>query len=127
MKPLLFYSCLLLGLAACKKETEDPAGVSIRVRNGSAYPFTSLVVNTSGGENNYGALAVGQSSDYAPFTRAYGYAAVKATINGAEVSFMPHDYVGETPLKPGQYTYVVEVVNQANGTPHYLLVKLERP
>lgn len=127
MRPLLFYSCLLLGLAACKKETEAPTGVSIRVRNGSAYHFTSLVVNTSGGENSYGALGPGQSSDYAAFTRAYSYAAVKATINGTEVSFQPYDYVGETTLKPGQYTYVVDVVNQANGTPHYLLIGLEWP
>jgi hypothetical protein len=127
MKPFLFYCGLLLGLAACQKEKAPATGVSIRVRNDSAYAFTSLAVNTSGGENSYGALGPGQSSDYAPFARAYSYAAVKATLNGAEVSFLPYDYVGETPLQPGRYTYVVDVVNQANGTPHYLLIRLERP
>jgi hypothetical protein len=128
MNLLLICSSLVLGLSSCKKEQEAPDGVSIRVHNGSTYSFTALIVGTSGGENSYGALGPGQSSEYAPFSRAYSYAHVKATINGAEVEFLPHDYVGAKPLKPGgQYTYVVDVVNQASGTPHYLLVRLETP
>lgn len=128
MKSLLLYFCLLLGLSSCKKEAEVPAGVSIRVRNGSASPFTALLVNTSGGENSYGALAPGQESAYYPFARAYRYASMKATVNGAEVWFQPYDYVGEEPLKPGgRYTYVVEVVNDASGTAHYLRIRLETP
>jgi hypothetical protein len=126
-RPLL-YSCLVLGLYSCKKEADASAGVSIRVRNESSYPFTAVLVNTSGGENSYGSLRPGQNSDYHSFAKAYSYAYVKATVNGQDVLFQPVDYVGETPLQPGgQYTYAVDVVNSANGAAQYLRVRLVVP
>ena len=128
LKSLLIFSCLVLGLSSCKKE-EGSDGVLIRVRNGSTYSFTALVVQNSrqGGLASYGALAPGQISGYTPHTEAYSYSYAKATINGKDVSFVPDDYVGEKLLEPGRYTYVVEVINQADGTPKSLWVRLERP
>jgi hypothetical protein len=109
MRALLLCLCACLCLLSCKKE--DPEGVSIRVRNASQYSFENIVVNTTGGENNYGTVSAGQSSDYKYFTKAYGYGYVKLTSQGEELQIIPIDYVGESLLAPGRYTYALDVVD----------------
>ncbi|RSK24355.1 hypothetical protein [Hymenobacter metallilatus] len=110
---LLCLCCIGLLHLSCKKETADE--VRIRVKNTSAYRFDAAYVNTNGGENDYGSLNAGQVSEYATYRTAYSYAYIKVTINGQELRWQPIDYVGETPLQPGNYTYVVDVVDLASG------------
>ncbi|UYZ63364.1 hypothetical protein [Hymenobacter weizhouensis] len=114
MKHRLLLLCLsLLGLlhTACKKEGSDE--VRIQVKNASGYRFERVYVDTSGGEKEYGSLAPSQKSDYATYTVAFNYAYIKVVVNGQELTWQPIDYVGETPLKPGKYTYVVGVQDLA--------------
>ncbi|RSK47758.1 hypothetical protein [Hymenobacter rigui] len=116
MKQLILLLCLcIVSLlhTSCKKE--DSGEIRIRVKNASSYRFESVYVNTSGGENEYGPLAAKQVSDYAVYKGAYNYAYIKVVINGREMSLQPTDYVGETPLDPGKYTYVVDVEDLSNG------------
>ncbi|WBA40146.1 hypothetical protein [Hymenobacter canadensis] len=115
MKNLLLILGLLLSCAACKKEDDaTPGGVSIRVRNTSPFAFESVLVNTSDGENSYGQLAAGQSTDYKSFASAYRYAYVRVLVNGQEVVWQPIDYVGEQKLADGKYTYVLGIEDLAN-------------
>jgi hypothetical protein len=115
MKNMLLFLLLLMGVTACKKDADAaPDGVLIRVRNASPYAFESVYVNTSGGENTYGQVAAGQSSDYKLFANAYSYAYIKVSANGQEVVWQPIDYVGEKPLEPGRYTYVLGIDDLAN-------------
>lgn len=128
MKSLLFALLFCLGFCclSCNKSNDlEPQGVVIRVQNASTYQFETVYVNTSGGENNYGTLRAGASSSYlGGYTKAYSYAYIKVVINGEELVLQPIDYVGETPLKAGNYTYVVNVVDFAQRR---LSLKLERP
>lgn len=111
----LLLLCLLLGCAACQKDdAASPEGVAIRVRNVSPYTFESVYVNTSGGENTYGRLPTGQTTGYKSFARAYRYAYVRVLINGQQVTWQPIDYVGETQLADGNYTYVLSIPDLAN-------------
>ncbi|NVO85336.1 hypothetical protein [Hymenobacter terrestris] len=110
---------LLLGLGSllhisCKKE--PAAGeVLIRVKNASSYQFQSVQVIAPGGENSYGALGTGEETAYAAYPTAYKYAYVKVLIDGQEFVFQPIDYVGEAPLGPGKYAYVLSVANITQG------------
>ena len=128
MKPLLLRAGLLLalGLPACTKETA-PGGVFLRVRNASSSPFTALVVRLPAGTTSYGALGPGQSSEYHPFAQAYRYAAVEATVANEDLRHQPYDYVGEEPLAPGRYTYVLDVEANASGQGRHLSLRLENP
>jgi hypothetical protein len=111
---LLLCLCIVSLLhTSCKKEGPDE--IRIRVKNASSYRFESVYVNTSGGENRYGALVTKQVSDYAVYKGAYNYAYIKVMINGREMLLRPTDYVGETPLDPGKYTYVVDVEDLSDG------------
>jgi hypothetical protein len=127
MKATLLCLGIGLSLFSCKKEDAMSPGsgdIFIRVRNASQYPFDDIVVNTSGGENKYSTVAAGQKSDYKAFTKAYKYAYVKLNTQGQDLGIQPIDYVGETPLQPGHYTYALDVTT---GNPRRLTITLETP
>lgn len=116
MKQLILLLCLCmvsLPHTSCKKDDADE--IRIRVKNASSYRFERVYVNTSGGENEYGSLSTQQASDYAVYKAAFNYAYIRVVINGQKLSFQPKDYVGETPLKAGNYTYVVGVDDLSGG------------
>jgi hypothetical protein len=127
MKAALLCLGVGLSLFSCKKEdaTSPSSGnIFIRVRNASQYQFDDIFVNTSGGENKYGTVAAGQKSDYKAFTKAYKYAYIKLNAQGQALGIQPIDYVGETPLQPGRYTYALDVTS---GNPQRLTITLETP
>jgi hypothetical protein len=127
MRYLLLCLCACLSLFACKKEDAGAErDIFIRVSNASQYQFDNIVVKAPGGENTYGTVAAGQKSDYKQFTQAYRYAYIKVTAQGQDLVLQPFDYVGETPLTPGQYTYVLDVIN-GNQNQNQLTIRLEKP
>jgi hypothetical protein len=99
----------LSGVGACS----DPAGptgtVLIRVVNASPFAFDEVVVGFPSQNESYGSLAVGAVTQYRPVTQAYRYANVRVSSGGKTVVQQPIDYVGETPLAPGRYSYVIEM------------------
>ena len=102
----LFLSVLMQG---CNKE-----GLWIRVENNSTMTYNNVRVNPAGNEINFGDLAPGERSAYKQFEMAYRYAYVKLIIEGKEYILQPIDYVGETPLSDGQYTYIIGVADLEN-------------
>lgn len=125
MRNRLILLCLSLASflgASCQKDSETD-DVLIRVRNSSQYRMEQIYVNTSGGANEYGTLRVSEDSEYKVFSKAYSYAYVRMVVNGKEVSVQPTDYVGETPLEPGKYTYVLDVTDVNAGRLSLTLVR----
>ena len=94
----------LLALAAC-----DPAdGPSmIRIHNVSTYEYQELEV----GDELYGTLGPDAYTEYREYPIAYRYNYVRLTITGDEFVLQPIDYVGETPLGPGNFTYEIDVAD----------------
>lgn len=128
MRTLLLCLCVCLSLSSCKKDDaasgSGSGDIFIRVRNASQYQFDNIIVTSPGGQNRYGTVAAGQSSDYKAFSHAYRYAQINLAIPGQSLQLLPTDYVGETPLQPGRYTYAVDVTT---GNPRRLTISLEKP
>lgn len=83
MRKIIFISALLLLAVSCKKIDKEPLGpTDIRIRNLTDLTMTELTVNTSGGENNYGTVGAGGTTDYFRFEKAYPKANISAIING---------------------------------------------
>lgn len=111
MKNVIFLLLpVLMFLHGCsKKDTAENEAILIRIKNAGTFNYENVVVNTGGGENNYGNLLSGQTSEYKEFASAYRYAYIRLEINGQTALLQPTDYVGETPLEDGKYTYEVSV------------------
>ena len=95
-------------LSACSKENHQ-GDIQIRLSNISEYDFENIRVNTSTGDVSYGFLESGESSAYKSFELAYRYAFIELSADGNTYTLQPIDYVGETPLDKGAYTYQLDL------------------
>lgn len=82
---------------------------NIRIKNISFFDFDEVEVVAPSGIANYGAVAVQATSGYQSFTEAYRYASIKVTVDDKDYVLQPFDYVGESPLGVGNFTYIIDV------------------
>lgn len=114
---ILQSSLVVVVLALCLGCTSasGPAdGVEIRVANQSGVDFERLDVTFPSGKVEYGRLAAGAMSGYRRVEKAYRYAQVEAMRGGETLTLQPQDYMGETPLSPGHYTYTIGMDESGN-------------
>lgn len=113
----------ILLLAVALGSCSDPSAtgpVDIRVRNASEVLMQDVVVvfpdddgngdpvepaDAESGEVVYGTVEPAAVTPYRTIARAYRYARVALTADGQEAVLQPVDYVGESLLEPGHYTY----------------------
>ncbi|WP_186757182.1 hypothetical protein [Echinicola salinicaeni] len=114
MKKLLLFLLVLLTAIACSGDDMNPNAVYIRLSNISNYDYKNINVNTSTGGVMFDDLDAQTTSEYKVFEQAYRYAFVELEIEGNTYTIQPIDYVGETPLSNGQYTYQINA-NEPNG------------
>ncbi len=77
--------------------------IEIRVRNGTDIDFKDLIV----GGKKYGDIKRGAVTGYQTWKGAYRYSSVSLTATNKPLRIQPIDYVGETPLGDGNFTYVL--------------------
>jgi hypothetical protein len=117
----LWMGAVLLGLIAGGCGSGQPApgdggtdtgaqgGVEIRIANRSDRDFDRVDATFDPEKVEYGAVAKGATSEYRTVKQAYRYALVEVTAGGQTFRFHPIDFVGETPLEPGRYTYALTI------------------
>jgi hypothetical protein len=111
MKEIVFFllAGMLLFFSGCTNKADSIASeeVHIRIQNAGKFEYSDVVVNTGGGVNQYGSIAPAQFSGYKVFDFAYPYAFIELSIDGATYTLQPIDYLGETKLSAGKYTYII--------------------
>lgn len=105
MKNILILIVLTIIISGCSK---DESELKIRLSNVSQYDFKNIVVNTSTGIVNFEDIKSGQTTEYQIFDMAYRYAFVELEIDGKTYTLLPIDYVGESLLENGNYTYQLD-------------------
>lgn len=86
--------------------------VSIRIENASDVDFDEVSVffpDQPSQPVHYGAIQQGAVSDYQQTTRAYRFAPIEVRVGTQTLVLRPIDYVGETALPAGRFTYVLKV------------------
>lgn len=104
---LLSFLLLVLLLTGCDSSDDGPT--LLRVENAGATDFSEVVVQFTGSPARFGALPAGQASSYRTFDVAYRYGYIEVTADGETYVLQPIDYVGETPLGAGRYTYRLNI------------------
>jgi hypothetical protein len=117
----LFTLFLTVFLITSCTEDNSPEGVLIRVENGSAVDFKDILISSGSIPIEFGDISAGQRSDYKEFESAYRYGFVSLLVNGKELRIQPYDYVGETPLSKGYYTYKLNLDTTDPNNPHLTL------
>lgn len=101
----LLMVVLALGLGSCKKDKM----VLIRIENGTGHDMTAITVGGPEDIHEYEDLKEGDKSDYKVYQKAYRYAYLSFKIGESDFVVQPIDYVGESLLEPGKYTYLVTI------------------
>ena len=129
---ILLILILLLTVINCTNDDDSAKNlILIRIENASDYKYENIYIHPSSsyatgqGNKNYGNLNPMTVSEYKNFDFAYPYAAVQITIENKIYTLMPIDFVGEKPLKSGQYTYKITANSSTNGYEklHLTLIK----
>lgn len=103
---LLFLVLISFG---CTDRDDSITMANIRVRNVSTINFDTVQVGAE--DKIHQNVSPDAFSDYLEYETAYSYDYIKIT-SGEEGVFIlqPIDFVGETPLTPGFYTYELNVL-----------------
>jgi hypothetical protein len=106
--PTIFFvfvsmgALLLLGLLLSIKRP-PPVMSDVRIKNQTGLILHNVIINGKA----YGDLPMGATSGYQQMPYAYRYAEVELLAVGEKVQQQVIDYVGETPLGEGRFTYVL--------------------
>jgi len=103
-------SMLLLASLGCSNPF-SPDDIQIRIGNESAVPFDDVDVIFPSDEVDYGHVPSGGVSEYRRVEVAYAYARIDVRIGATKLWIQPIDYVGEPQLRPGRYTYALNVLD----------------
>ncbi len=103
----LFISVLIF--AGCNVVGNDDTEVEIRVQNTSSFAIENLRISTGGGDFTYKSLEPGEFSDYKIYDYSYSYFFTSFSIDTNNFVQQPIDYVGESKIKNGKYTYRISV------------------
>jgi hypothetical protein len=101
---LLALVALTLALA-CETIVVSTEPVEFRVENVSGEVMQGVRVGFPAREVSYGNVGPGDITGYRTVDRAYRYAWVQTVVEEDTLTLQPIDYVGETLLDGGRYTY----------------------
>jgi hypothetical protein len=125
MNKILILIISISTLLSCSNGNDNSSELNIRLSNISQFDFKNITVNTSNENVNFEDINSGQKTDYKTFDTAYRYAFIELEIDGETYTLQPIDYVGETPLENGNYTYQIDVNDSQdqNGSLNLTLVE----
>ena len=101
----LLFSILILSLLFITLACEKTNVVLIRIENSTGHDITAVFVSGPEDTHEYGNVNKGGKSDYQVYQSAYRYAFCTFKIGDSEFTIQPIDFVGESLLKNGEYTY----------------------
>jgi len=115
MKIIVPILAIIICLTACKRTRIEPEGpTDIRVFNNTDQLFEDIVVNTSGGEYNFGTLNAQSYSSFHRFDKAYPKADISLTIGSTQYSTVVQDYTYMQYMGQMKITYKIFISDEAN-------------
>ncbi len=109
-----FKSTLVVTLAiifsffSCSSDDEPTNEVHIRLTNNSEFKFEDTTYNNI----NFGDIEPGEKTEYKLFKNQYSYGSVSILIENEQYGWQPIDFVGESLLEDGNYTFEYSFDNE---------------
>ena len=118
---LLFAFSLLIPSGCNPFGSDDP--VEVRVRNGSTLTLDKGALYVHRDSITFTSLGPGQATPYQEVEKAYQIASTWVVTGSDTARLQVIDFVGEEPLSPGRYTYVLAFFE---GDPTNLTLQLTK-
>ena len=107
MKKLLAVAFSVIFLIACTDRDDEVEDVNIRVRNLSALTFDRVQVGET--DKVHEMVSPDAFTEYLSYEEAYRYAYIEIQSGTETYVLQPIDFVGESPLPIGLYTYELDI------------------
>ena len=112
MKRLALFFLITTLFIGCSDRDDDLDGVNIRIKNESNVIFDTVQVISD--EMIHENIGPDEFSGYLEYESAYSYGYIHIMVGGESYVLQPTDYVDETPLEYGFYTYVLSISEEDN-------------
>ncbi len=110
MRKILVLLLAVTLTISCSDRDDDVEEVNIRVRNVSDLNFDRVQVGEA--EMVHENVEPDSFTDYLQYETAYRYAFIEIQSGAETFVLQPIDFVGETPLPIGLYTYELDVTEE---------------
>jgi len=118
MKRFVIFMITVLALS-CNDRDDDVNIVNIRIRNSSSINFDEVQVGSV--EEFHKNVSPGEYSGYFEYETAFRYAFVQIRSGEETFTLQPIDFVGETPLPIGFYTYELDITEEGEVTLNFVI------
>ncbi len=100
----------LFGLVAgCSNPFTGDDDTRIRLLNASAFEFTNVTFSSGMSQLEFARIGPGEVTEYRAVEEAYRYGYFDALVDGQRRTIQPIDYVGESTIGDGDFTYMIMV------------------
>jgi hypothetical protein len=106
---VLVSAALVVAATACSDPFSTDEGTHIRLRNSSAFDLTSVTFRPGQAEIKFAHIEPGSTTNYIPVANAYSYGYLEVLVDGVRRVIQPIDYVGESFIGEGRFTYVITI------------------
>ena len=110
-------AALLAGVLVGCEDIAEPSGVMVRLVNASTVTMSRATLYTSEGPVTFQDLDAGETFPYVSVSVAYRFATTEVVVATDTLRLQVIDFVGETPLEPGLYSYVLDVIDLGTQNP----------
>ncbi|MCM4153872.1 hypothetical protein DHD05_19945 [Arenibacter sp. N53] len=107
MKRFAFLVLVAVIVMGCSDRDDDLDGVNIRIKNESSVTYDLVQVGSA--EMLHENIGPDDYSGYLEYEMAYEYAYINIKVDEENYILQPIDFVGETPLENGFYTYGLSI------------------
>jgi len=122
LRLLLIVVLTAAAAAGCNDPFSTDEGTHVRLRNSSTFEFTAVTFTPGTAELTFPRIAAGDVTAYIPVANAYRYGYLDLLVDGEHRRLQPIDYVGESFIGDGQFTYVI-TIDAATRNPSVTLVE----
>ena len=112
MKRFAFLVLVAVIFVGCSDRDDNLDMVHIRIKNESSINYD--LVQVGGDEMLHENIGPDEYSGYLEYEMAYEYAYISITAGDENYVLQPIDFVGETPLENGFYTYALSISAEGN-------------
>ncbi|WP_298506350.1 hypothetical protein [uncultured Maribacter sp.] len=111
-KHLVLLLVILITSFSCTDRDDNITKVNLRIKNTSEVTYQEVIVVSD--TTKYTNISSGSYSDYLEYDQLYSYAYINIISDGETYVLQPVDFVGESLLAPGFYTYELGLDESGN-------------
>jgi hypothetical protein len=118
----LIGATILLATAACGNPFGNDGATRIRLRNASSFELTAVTFSPGSERVEFARIGPNATTEYTTVEHAYSYGYFDALVAGVRRTIQPIDYVGESYIGDGNFTYQITIDAQTKN-PSIQLIK----